>query len=77
MAASISEGGRILDVNDLFQDRLGYTRAEMIDREPTEFMTAASARRIIEEFRPALRRTGRLDNKPVSFVSKTGEVIAA
>ena len=75
MAASISEGGRILDVNDLFQDRLGYTREEMIDREPTEFMTARSARRIIEEFRPALRRTGRLDNKPVSFVSRSGEVI--
>ena len=75
MAASISEGGRILDVNDQFRERLGYTRAEMIDREPTEFMTPESARRIVEEFRPALRRTGRLDNKPVSFVSKTGEIV--
>ena len=75
MAASISEGGRILDVNDLFLDRLGYARAEMIGREPTDFMTATSARRIVEEFRPALRRTGRLDNKPVSWVSRSGEII--
>ncbi|MEE4162773.1 MAG: sigma 54-interacting transcriptional regulator [Woeseiaceae bacterium] len=75
MATSISEEGRFLDVNDLFLDRLGYTREEMLGRHPTDFMTEASARRIVEEFRPALRRIGRLDNKPVSFVGKSGEVV--
>ena len=75
MATSISEEGRFLDVNDLLLDRLGYTREEMLGRQPTDFMTEASARRIVEEFRPALRRIGRLDNKPVSFIGKNGEVI--
>ncbi len=75
MATSISEEGRYLDVNDLFLDRMGYSREEMIGREPTDFMTPRSAERIIKEFRPALRRTGRLDNKPVSFVAKNGEII--
>ena len=50
-------------------------REEMLGRQPTDFMTEASARRIVEEFRPALRRIGRLDNKPVSFVAKSGEVV--
>jgi len=75
MATSISEAGRYLDLNDLFLDRLGYTREEMLGRKPTDFMTEASARRIVEEFRPALRRIGHLDNKPVSFIAKSGEVI--
>ena len=75
MAASISEEGRFVDVSDLFVDRLGYTRDEMIGRQPTDFMTAASARRVLTEFRPALRRTGRLDNKPVAFLSQGGEEV--
>jgi len=75
MATSISEEGRFLDVNDLLLERLGYTREEMLGRQPTDFMTEASARRIVEEFRPALRRIGRLDNKPVSFIAKSGEVV--
>ncbi len=75
MATSISEDGLYLDVNDQFVERLGYTRGAMIGRPPTDFMTPESAKRIIEEFRPALKRTGRLDNKPVSFRAKDGEII--
>ena len=75
MATSISEDGLYLDVNDLFVERLGYTRRDMIGQSPTDFMTEKSAKRIIEEFRPALKRTGRLANKPVSFRAKNGEII--
>ena len=75
MATAIDEEGRYLDVNDAFVDRLGYTREEMIGSGPEDFVTDATARRIQEEFRPALRRTGKLENKPVSFVTSTGEVV--
>jgi PAS domain S-box-containing protein len=75
MATAIDVEGRYLDVNDAFEQRLGYAREEMIGRRPLEFVTAESARRIEEEFRPALRRTGKLENKPISFVAKSGEVI--
>ena len=75
MATAIDEDGLYLDVNDAFVDRLGYTREQMIGRSPEEFVTEASARRIREEFRPALRRTGKLESKPVSFVTSTGEVV--
>ena len=58
MATAIGEDGCYLDVNDAVERRLGYARDEMIGRSPLEFVTEESARRIQEEFRPALRRTG-------------------
>ena len=75
MATAIGEDGRYLDVNDAFVERLGYTRRDMIGRRPGDFVTAESARRIDNELLPTLRRTGRLENKPVSFVAKSGEIV--
>ncbi len=75
MATAIDKDGCYLDVNDAVERRLGYARDEMIGRKPLDFVTAESARRIQEEFRPALRRTGKLENKPLSFIAKSGEVV--
>lgn len=75
MATSIGENGCYLDVNDAFIKRLGFSRAEMIGRRPSEFVTATSAERIEVEFLPKLRRTGKLENKPIAFVTKSGETL--
>ncbi len=75
MATSISEHGIYLDVNDAMLERLGFERDEMVGRAPEEFTTPESAARVRDELRPALRRTGKLENKPISFVAKSGEVI--
>ena len=75
MATSIGEDGVYLDVNDAFLERLGYEREEMVGRRPGDFVTQESARRIEEEFLPVLRRTGKLENKPIGFVAKSGELI--
>jgi PAS domain S-box-containing protein len=75
MATSIGEDGRYLDVNDTFLARLGYARRDMVGRRPGEFVTAESAIRIDNELLPTLRRTGRLENKPVDFVAKNGEIV--
>jgi len=75
MATSIGVDGRYLDVNDALLQRLGYQRDEMIGQRPARFVTAESARRIEKELLPALRRTGRLENKPIAFVSSDGEVV--
>jgi len=75
MATSIGEDGRYLDANDAFLARLGYARRDMVGRRPGEFVTAESAIRIDNELLPTLRRTGRLENKPVDFVAKNGEIV--
>ncbi len=75
MATSIAEDGVYLDVNDTMLARLGYEREEMVGRKPEDFTTAESAARVRDELRPALRRTGKLENKPISFVTKTGDVV--
>jgi PAS domain S-box-containing protein len=75
MATSIGEDGRYLDVNDALLDRLGYRREDMIGQRPARFVTKESAARIEDEFLPALRRTGRLENKPVTFVDRDGDTV--
>jgi len=76
MTTSIAEDGSYLDVNDAMLDRLGYQHDEMVGQSPERFATPETARRIVEELRPALRRRGKLENKPVSLVTATGEVVA-
>ncbi|MGB5625089.1 MAG: sigma 54-interacting transcriptional regulator [Woeseiaceae bacterium] len=75
MATSIAEDGVYLDVNDAVLTRLGYERDEMVGHRPEEFTTPETIERVRHELRPALRRTGKLENKPVSFVSRSGEVV--
>jgi PAS domain S-box-containing protein len=75
MATAIGRDGRYLDVNDAFLEHLGYAREDMVGRRPAEFVTPQSADRIDKEFMPTLRRTGRLDMKPIDFVSSTGEIV--
>ncbi len=75
MATSIAEDGVYLDVNDAMLKRLGYERDEMVGHKPEKFTTPETALRVINELRPALRRTGKLENKPVSLVGRSGEVI--
>ena len=75
MATSIAEDGAYLEVNDAFLNRLGFTREQMLGKHPEEFVTPNSARRIEDEFRPALRRTGKLENKPIAFIASNGDVV--
>jgi len=75
MATSIAAEGVYLDVNDAMLKRLGYERDEMVGHRPEEFSTPETIERVRHELRPALRRTGKLENKPVSFVSRSGEVV--
>ena len=75
MTTSIAEDGRYLDVNDAMLDRLGYALDDMVGHRPEEFATPESAERIVTELRPLLRRRGKLENKYISFVSASGEVV--
>jgi len=73
LTVSLEEDGRFLDASDAWLNRFGYTRADIRDRRPQDFGSAESARRIVEEYLPLLRRTGRLDAVPVDVTTRTGE----
>lgn len=75
MATSIGRDGSYLDVNDALLTRLGYRREEMVGHKPQEFVTEESAKSIETELMPTLRRTGRLEGKPVAFLTRDGEVV--
>lgn len=75
MTTSIAEDGSYLDVNDAMLARLGYQLDDMVGRRPEQFTTPETAELIANELRPALRRRGKLENKPVSFVTSSGEVL--
>lgn len=75
MMTSIAANGTYVDVSNTFLERLGYEREQVLGRRPADFVTAESAERIETEFLPALRRTGKLDNKPIAFVTQQGETL--
>lgn len=75
MATLIGDDGRYLDINDAFLTRLGYSREEMLGGRPADFVTADSAARIDTEFLPTLRRTGKLEKKPIDFLTRDGDVV--
>jgi PAS domain S-box-containing protein len=75
MATLIGADGRYLDVNDALLTRLGYSLSDMLNESPASFVTADSAERIENELLPTLRRTGRLENKRIEFVTASGEVV--
>ena len=75
MATLIDGDGRYLDVNDALLARLGFAREEMVGHRPAEFVSEASAQRIENEFVPTLRRTGKLENKPIALLTKSGEEV--
>ena len=71
----LDEDGRILDASDAWLHRLGFDRAAVRGRRPQDFGSAESARRIVEEYLPLLRRTGRLDAVPVDLITAGNETV--
>jgi PAS domain S-box-containing protein len=73
MTVSLNEDGFFVDASDAWLRRLGYTREEIHSLRPQDLAGPEAARRIVEEYLPLLRRTGRLENMPVDIATRTGE----
>jgi PAS domain S-box-containing protein len=73
MIVSLTEDGYFLDANDAWLRRFGYTREEITTVRPQDLASEPVAKRIVEEYIPVLRRTGRLDNVPVDLATKQRE----
>ena len=75
MSAVFDDRGRFQDVSDTLADRLGYDREQLAGRHPKEIATEESARQIVNELLPKLRRMGHFRNQPVEFVTADGETV--
>src|SRR5882672_11261011 len=73
LSVSLNEEGYIVDASDAWLRRFGYTREEVTNVRPQDLGSEESAKRIVAEHLPVLRRTGRLDSVPVDIQTKSGE----
>ena len=75
MLHSVDREGRLISVSDMWLNRMGYLRDEVLGRRTIEFMTAQSAKYAAETVFPAFFRDGACTNVPYQFVTKHREII--
>jgi PAS domain S-box-containing protein len=75
MLHSLDRKGRIISVTDYWLEQMGYTRNDVIGHESTEFMTAASRRRVGAANAPALLADAALKDVPYEFLRRDGAVL--
>jgi PAS domain S-box-containing protein len=69
--------GRIVEVNQVWLDWLGYGRAEVIGRQIADFMTTVSAPHFERQAQTQLAETGNMQEIPAEFIMKSGGVAFA
>ena len=77
MLHSIDQGGRIIDVNQRWLDRLGYEREEVLGRKSVEFLTEDSRARVLRDALPLFWTVGRAHSIGLQFMRKDGQVLDA
>jgi diguanylate cyclase (GGDEF)-like protein/PAS domain S-box-containing protein len=75
MMHSIDEKSQIVAVSDLWLEKLGYRRDEVIGHKPMEFMTPESAERLARDVAPAFNETGVVKDVDAHMVHKSGAVV--
>jgi len=73
LTVALDEEGYIIDASDAWSRRFGYARADLARLRPQDLASPQSARRIVEDYMPLLRRTGQLRNVAVDLMTKSGE----
>jgi PAS domain S-box-containing protein len=72
---TVDAKGRILDVTDRWLHKLGYTREEVLGRPIIEFMDNDARSHLNNGRIIDVIASGKLDNEPRSYVTKSGERI--
>jgi len=75
MLYSINSQGALVSVSNLFAEKLGYSREEMIGQKPTVFMTPASAQYALEVVFPKFLVTGAIRDIPYQWIRRNGETM--
>ena len=75
LSVSLNQEGYFVDASDAFLARFGYARDEISTLRPQDISSASSAERIVEDYLPLLRRSGRVTGVPIELVTKSGEIV--
>ena len=75
MMHSIGAGLKIVSVNRIWLEVMGYEESEVIGRKSSEFLTEASRRYAVEVALPKFLKTGSARDVAYQMVKKNGEVI--
>lgn len=75
MMHSIDAHGQIIEVSDLWLEKLGYTRNQVIGRPSTDFLTSSSAQYARDVVLPAFFKTGVCKDVAYQFVRSNGEIL--
>jgi PAS domain S-box-containing protein len=75
MLHSIDNDFRLISVSDVWLDKLGYSREEVLGRRNIDFMTEQSRREALEINLPKYLATGELRDVPYQFVCKDGRIL--
>lgn len=75
MMISIDAKGQIVAVSNLWLEKLGYRREEVIGRSPRDFMTPESAASIETTMLPTIRGDGPVKDIELHMVHKSGDVV--
>jgi PAS domain S-box-containing protein len=73
LLVSLNEDGFFVDASDAWLSRFGYAREEITQMRPQDLASPEGAKRIVEEYLPLLRRTGRLAGVPIDLVTRNDE----
>jgi PAS domain S-box-containing protein len=73
LLVSMDQDGFFVDASDAWLRRFGYAREEIGKLRPQDIASPESAKRIVEEYLPVLRRTGRVAGVPVDLVTRNNE----
>lgn len=75
MMHSIDANGQLIEVNEEWENVLGYSRAEVLGRQSLEFMSEASKKSTLEEDIPRMMRTGYIRDAQYQFIKKNGTLV--
>ena len=75
MLHSIDQKGQLISVSNRWLDTLGYTRAEVLGRKTTEFLTEESRHYAENVILPKFFKTGYCSDVPYQFFKKNGEIL--
>lgn len=75
MAHSIDRQGYLINVSDLWANRLGFEHDEMIGRKSVDFLTPKSRMDAQEIHLPKFFKTGVMPYTRYDFVHKEGEIV--